>query len=118
MKDEINIDGTVYIKKKVDENIKLFSYGTLQDPDVQMKVLGRKLGIRWPTNINGFKLRQLEIEGIYYPAAEIKAGSNIRGNIYEIKSSDLAKLDEYETYKYKRIAVPHGGFTFYMYVVR
>lgn len=81
--------------------MKLFSYGTLQDPIIQIQWLGRLLNRR-PASINGWHKTTIELDGGVYPA--IKQGNEqIWGSILEIDEEDFTALDTYEGPAYKRI---------------
>lgn len=81
----------------------LLAYGTLQFPQIQELVLGRKLGMPTPMSIAGYTFEQIEIEGLYYFAAVERPGSTIYGNIFKINEDDLKTLDDFETKAYTRV---------------
>jgi gamma-glutamylcyclotransferase (GGCT)/AIG2-like uncharacterized protein YtfP len=83
----------------------LFSYGTLQQEDVQQSTLGRRL--------NGQKDELLEFE-----QSSVKSGQTQHANVtfngnkqsrlpgmrFEINDAELAKIDAYETaFSYERV---------------
>ncbi|MEO0570736.1 MAG: gamma-glutamylcyclotransferase family protein [Bacteroidota bacterium] len=83
----------------------LFSYGTLQNEDIQRMVLGRTLkgksGI-----LLGYRISQKKVHG-KYPLIEpspIKT-DNVRGKLFRVSNFELHELDHYETYAYMRIEV-------------
>lgn len=82
---------------------KLFVYGTLCQPDVQKKVIGR---VVQPTidNLLGFRKSTVEINGKVYPIIERDPNSTeeIAGLVLGIEEEDLPKLDVYETTAYRR----------------
>lgn len=80
---------------------KIFTYGTLQDPEVQLRVLGRTVDGR-PDKLQGFAISTIEIDGKTYPIAIPDAASLLEGKILEVADDDLPKLDEYETEAYVR----------------
>ena len=81
--------------------MKLFSYGTLQDPMIQLRLLGRLLNRR-PASINGWHKTKVFAEDGWYPAIK-KGKEQIWGSILEIEEKDFTALDEYEGSAYKRI---------------
>ena len=94
----------------------LFSYGTLQQPDVQLSTFGRLLrGER--DELPGFSLTRVPIED---PQLAAVAGtthhanvtfngrddSRVSGTAYEVTDAELAQADRYEApAAYTRIAV-------------
>ena len=93
---------------------KLFSYGTLQQKNVQVKTFGRELKGEKDTLL-GFYLAEIEIKD----EAVIKAsGTNIHpilkesdntsdvvnGTVFEITREELLKADNYEVAEYMRVS--------------
>ena len=92
----------------------LFSYGTLQLEAVQMSTFGRLLQGQ-PDELVGFELSLLRIEDPQFVAASGKAhhaivkfngrdDSRVRGMVFEVSESELAKADGYEPAGYRRIS--------------
>lgn len=89
---------------------KLFTYGTLQNKDIQETIFGRILeGI--PETLVGYELKEIQIEEEFgmekYPII-IETNSSedtINGIIYEITEKELRQADTYEGVHYKRIEV-------------
>lgn len=81
--------------------MKLFAYGTLQDPIVQVKLLGRILNRR-PAAINGWHKTKVFTDEAWYPAIQ-HGKEQVWGSILEVDQEDFAALDEYEGSAYKRI---------------
>jgi hypothetical protein len=93
----------------------LFSYGTLQQEEVQMSTFGRKLTVR-PDQLEKFESSLLLIED---PDVVAKSGKThhaiikftgresdrIDGTVFEITDAELVASDEYEVAAYKRVAV-------------
>lgn len=83
----------------------LFSYGTLQDPEVQRATLGRLL-TGMPDELPGFRLGSVAIDARRVvaggpthhanavPSAE--ADAVIRGMVFEVTDDDLRRFDAYE----------------------
>ena len=92
----------------------LFSYGTLQQPDVQMSTFGRLLrGLA--DELVGFEQTEIEIEDPEFVAASGRSrhaivtfngndGSRVRGTVFELSDSELASADRYEPAGYQRIS--------------
>ena len=95
----------------------LFSYGTLQQEDVQLSVFGRLLN-GLPDALVGFEQSLIEINDPESTASATHAivkcngrnHSRVSGTVFEISDTELAKADEYEPADYKRISttLPSG----------
>ncbi|WP_281239332.1 gamma-glutamylcyclotransferase family protein [Flavobacterium praedii] len=89
---------------------KLFTYGTLQDTDVQENLFGRILQ-GTPETLIGYELSEIQIEEefglVHYPIIMETKDSNdtISGILYEVTMNDLHQADLYEGKHYKRIEV-------------
>jgi gamma-glutamylcyclotransferase (GGCT)/AIG2-like uncharacterized protein YtfP len=92
----------------------LFSYGTLQQEDVQRAAFGRKLnGMR--DALPGWRQELVEItdpdvlakSGERFHPIVVPAGTadRVEGMAFEITPAELAAADQYEVADYKRIAV-------------
>ncbi|KAA0084414.1 gamma-glutamylcyclotransferase [Mycolicibacterium sp. P9-64] len=105
----------------------LFSYGTLQQRDVQLTTFGRELDGR-PDAIVGFELDWVTIVD---PHVIATSGSDrhpilkptdrrdaaVEGTVFTISAAELAAADEYEVDDYTRIAVPlRSGRQAWVYV--
>jgi hypothetical protein len=84
----------------------IFSYGTLQQDDVQMSAFGRLLDGQ-PDELVGFERSLVEIEDpkeraalnrTHYDNAVFngEAASRVSGTVFEVTDPELAKADEYE----------------------
>lgn len=94
----------------------LFSYGTLQQPEVQQATFGRELDGR-PDAIVGFTLDYLTITDpqvitisgsdrhpILRPSD--RPGAHIDGTVFALTTAELAAADDYEVAAYRRVSVP------------
>ena len=92
----------------------LFSYGTLQDADVQRSLFGRLLRGR-PDELVGFEQSLIEVEETGLDGTSGRAthaivrfngrdDSRVGGTAFEVTDSELASADEYEPVPYTRIA--------------
>jgi gamma-glutamylcyclotransferase (GGCT)/AIG2-like uncharacterized protein YtfP len=104
----------------------LFSYGTLQQEEVQRASFGRKLDGAADA-LPGWRQEMVEITDpdvlaksgkrfhpIVMPGAQ---SDQIAGTVFEITSEELAAADRYEVSDYKRIAVTlASGRTAWVYV--
>ena len=84
----------------------LFSYGTLQDPAIQIAHFGRLLTGR-PDRLDGFTRSTLTDGDAVYPVLTPggDAPEPIDGVVFEITDADLAAADAYEGDAYRRIPV-------------
>jgi gamma-glutamylcyclotransferase (GGCT)/AIG2-like uncharacterized protein YtfP len=105
----------------------LFSYGTLQQREVQLSTFGRELDGR-PDAIAGYELDYLTITDpdviatsgsdrhpILRPAP--RPDADVAGTVYVVTAGELAAADEYEVDAYRRVAVPlRSGADAWVYV--
>jgi gamma-glutamylcyclotransferase (GGCT)/AIG2-like uncharacterized protein YtfP len=84
----------------------LFSYGTLQDLQVQQYNFGRLLKGKADAAL-GFKKMENAVYGRYPLVVNTNnPGDKVVGIAYEVNDSDLKKADIYETIAYKREKFP------------
>ncbi len=89
---------------------KLFTYGTLQDKEIQEKIFGRVLNGTSETLI-GYAVKEIQIEEEFglmqYPiiTETNNPEDTINGIVFEITANDLRQADLYEGFHYKRIEV-------------
>lgn len=86
---------------------RVFTYGTLQKPEVQIELFGRLLkGSQ--DKLNGFKKEKILIKRQSYPIltpTQNLSKSYIDGVCYELTETDIQNCDAYEGMEYKRIKV-------------
>ena len=92
---------------------KLFSYGTLQQKNVQIETFGRKLkGVK--DTLLGYCLSEIEIKDvavikasgkIFHPILRFTGNSRdeVSGTVFEITKEELQQADEYEVKEYQRV---------------
>ena len=81
---------------------KIFVYGTLLNPAVQMDVLGRTISGIFAI-VKGYRvIYNYKVNDIEYPIAIEDPESNVNGKLLDVDDDDLIKLDEYETNDYIR----------------
>jgi hypothetical protein len=91
----------------------LFSYGTLQQPAVQLSTFGRLLDGS-PDEIVGFEQSVLRIDDPEFVARSGKADhaivrftgredSRVRGMVFDVTDEELARSDDYEPAGYTRV---------------
>lgn len=92
----------------------LFSYGTLQEPDVQQSTFARLLRGE-PDALVGFERRVFTVTDPEFVAASGKADhaivtftgradSRVEGTVLEVTDDELARADSYEPAGYVRVA--------------
>ena len=92
----------------------LFSYGTLQQANVQLSTFGRLLQGQ-PDQLIGFEQSLVIIDDQHVVETSGKThhvivkyngrdDSRVDGTVFEITDADLANADRYEVAEYKRIA--------------
>jgi hypothetical protein len=95
--------------------IHLFSYGTLQQPEVQLANFGRELDGQ-PDSLPGHRLTMIEITDpeviavsgsarhpIVVPSDD--ASDSVQGSVFSLTETELAAADEYEVDDYTRTLV-------------
>lgn len=81
--------------------IRVFSYGTLQDPNVQ-KILTNRFWRGFPAQIKGWKVIELYLTSGTYPCL-IPGVDLIDGFVFELTEDELLLVDAYEGESYQRI---------------
>lgn len=95
----------------------LFTYGTLQDLQVQEYVFGRTIdGL--PDHLLGFKKLENAVYERYPLVVQTQNPQDkVEGKVYEVSEIDLKKADIYETHAYKRQKFPlESGKKAWVYV--
>lgn len=82
----------------------LFVYGTLQEPKIQQKIVGRFLDGD-PDVLQNHTTQKVTISGKTYPILIEAQNKEIRGVVLHVSDNDFPALDEYETSAYKRVKV-------------
>ena len=105
----------------------LFSYGTLQQEEVQISTFGRKL-TGAPDSLVGFVLADIKIQDSeviatsgkeFHPIARRTGGFNHRvpGTVFEVSEEELANADRYEVSDYTRVeTVLASGKSAWVYI--
>jgi len=105
----------------------LFSYGTLQQDDVQRATFGRLLHGR-PDALPGFAQSLVAIDDPQVVATSGKThhpivrhsgapGDRVDGTVFELSDAELAQADAYEVDAYRRVAVTlASGLAAWVYV--
>ena len=69
---------------------KLFTYGTIRNPRVQKRLLGKTIN-GTPDSIKGYCKSKISIEGEQYPVLKPKPKSSVRGSVLEVSKKELSK---------------------------
>ena len=105
----------------------LFSYGTLQQDDVQRATFGRLLAGRADA-LPGYSRDMVAIDDPQVVATSGKthhpivhhsgnAADRVPGSVFDITDAELAQADEYEVAAYRRVAVTlESGADAWVYV--
>lgn len=83
----------------------LFTYGTLQEDEVQLSLFSRRLNGE-SASITGYIISPTKIANRYPTLAYTKIKTDILvGKVYVLTQAELEKVDQYEGEAYKRIQV-------------
>lgn len=82
----------------------VFAYGTLLDPEVQRRVIGRAVESR-PDTLVGYRKGVLHLANASYFIAIRDERSRIRGGVIEVTPDELSRIDRYEGDEYERVRV-------------
>lgn len=105
----------------------LFSYGTLQQQQVQLDTFGRKLAGQADTLV-GYQLAQVRITDPavlassgqeYHPILRYSGAATdlVKGTVFALSAAELAAADSYEVDDYQRVATTLlSGQTAWVYV--
>ncbi len=107
----------------------LFSYGTLQKDNVQLRLFGRSLnGVK--DTLTGYKVSPIEItdeaflakgDGKFQKIATLTNDQNdsIEGTVFKVTNEELLHADKYEPRDYKRFQVElKSGKKAWIYVAK
>lgn len=91
----------------------LFSYGTLQKAEVQLKLFGRLLN-GTKDSLSGYKTSEVEISDEAFLARGeqskqltivVSDGDHLDGMVFEVAADELTRTDKYEPAEYSRVEV-------------
>lgn len=83
---------------------KLFTYGTLQIPEIQQRVFGRVVNST-PDTLEGYYKTQITLHDGIFPIIVERTESSVNGQVIEVTPEELVLIDRYETSAYQRIRV-------------
>jgi hypothetical protein len=110
-----------------DDGVRLFSYGTLRDPAVQLATFGRELHGQ-PDVLVGYAVRWLDIADAAVVATSGESrhpivvatddpADGVPGQVFDLTAAELAAADDYEVDDYTRVLAPlRSGTTAWVYV--
>ena len=87
--------------------LKLFSYGSLYNKDVQLKEFGQEFIVEdYLDYVNGWDIINIKIDGHFYKMA-VEGNENIvlTGAIINVPKDIIKNVDEYEGLEYMRVEV-------------
>lgn len=83
----------------------IFSYGSLQEENVQLALYRRKL-VGFTDVLKGYKLASKRIANRYPIIIKTESTTDtIKGMVFEISSDELLETDTYEGFHYTRVEV-------------
>lgn len=86
---------------KCNEMQNLFSYGTLQDPKIQLEAIGR-VAESHPDVLSGYVKDTVIIKNITYFIL-VKGEGEVSGSVLKVTAEELDKFDVVETKAYRRV---------------
>ena len=98
------------------DDVLLFSYGTLQQPEVQLATFGRHLGgerdaivgheLEWVTIVDPHVIATSGSDRHPVLVASDRPDAAVDGTVFTLTAAELAAADEYEVDDYARVLVP------------
>ena len=87
----------------------VFSYGTLQENEVQLGVFSRPL-IGFEDELHEYIISDMKVAGLYPTLKHTgKKNDKIKGQVYTLTHQELQKADVYEGEAYERIQIKLGS---------
>ncbi len=88
------------------ETILLFSYGTLQEAEVQQSLFRRAVKAQ-PDTLEGYELSTIGLGANMYPVIWPSSNPNafVEGLLLEVSPAELRRTDRYEGKAYQRVEV-------------
>lgn len=80
----------------------VFVYGTLINPEVQRRIIGR-LVEGTPDTLENVTKSEIKLGANTYPILVEAQGHNVDGHILTVTPTELARIDKYETDAYRRL---------------
>lgn len=82
----------------------LFVYGTLQDPVVQQRVIGREIEGK-PDVLDDYFKSEIVMSDGTFPIIVPEVGKSVAGKVLDVTQEEIDRMDIYETSAYRRIRV-------------
>jgi gamma-glutamylcyclotransferase (GGCT)/AIG2-like uncharacterized protein YtfP len=82
---------------------KIFTYGTLQDPQIQIQLTGHTLD-GTPDTLQGYKMAKLKGIHATYNILQPQSRATVDGVVYDVTADELKKIDDYEGDAYMRVS--------------
>lgn len=79
----------------------LFVYGTLKDPQVQIRVLGRRVR-GMADRLPDYKKSTIRLSGRQFPIVKPEEGNSVEGLVIAVTPTELIQIDHYEGRAYQR----------------
>ncbi|WP_405379941.1 DUF4286 family protein [Maribacter sp. LLG6340-A2] len=107
-KTELEVVDEYFVQRSTATHL-LFSYGTIQQLDVQLGVFSRPL-VGFEDELAQYTVSEEKIAGLY-PTLQHTGNTNdvIKGQVYTLTHQELQKADEYEGEAYQRIQIELGS---------
>ncbi|WP_419213563.1 DUF4286 family protein [Maribacter sp. X9] len=87
----------------------LFTYGTLQEKEVQLGVFSRPL-VGFKDELSHYRISDIKVADLYPTLQHTgKEGDKISGQVYTLSHQELQKADAYEGDAYERIQIQLGS---------
>ncbi|WP_367186859.1 DUF4286 family protein [Maribacter confluentis] len=107
-KTELEVVDEYFVQRATATHL-LFTYGTLQEQDIQLGVFSRAL-TGFEDELAQYVVSEKKVAGLY-PTLQHTGNvkDNIKGQVYTLTHQELQKADEYEGEAYKRIQIELGS---------
>lgn len=83
---------------------RLFVYGTLRDPNIQQRIIGRVVA-GTPDILAGYRMGSIRVGDEIYPIITPDDEQRVNGWVLELTQDELFNTDDYEGAEYQRVRV-------------
>lgn len=90
--------------------MRIFVYGTLMEPHIQKRVLGKEKEVNEFT-LHGYKLSDDKVYGAY-PTIEKDNNGTVKGVIFPVDEQEISLLDSYEGDEYTKLTLDDDLFCY------
>lgn len=100
--------------------MKIFSYGTLSDKNIQLKEFNMEFKIEKKSEVvEGYKIKNIVIEKESYKIAIPSKNKSIKGCVIDVPDEIISSIDKWEGESYNRIKVKtKSGIDCMMYIIK